>query len=71
MEAVYFEMAHLFVEVHHGLSPVPLGGVEGVDVVGVGPQLLHGPGTEGVTSGDQNSEVVLHQPKSHLKQQQL
>ena len=51
--------------VYHGRVSL-LRRVEGVEVFGVGPQLLHCPGSECVAPGDQDPQPVLHQPETHL-----
>lgn len=66
IEKLVHTHTNLFEELHHVLAVVPLWGVQGVEVVHVGAQLLHSTCSEGVTGRNEHSEVVLHQPECDL-----
>ena len=49
-----------------GGTPFSGGLVEGVQVMGVGPQLLHRTRTEGIASSNQHTVTILQQPEGNL-----
>ncbi|RUS77230.1 hypothetical protein EGW08_015005, partial [Elysia chlorotica] len=54
------------VELDHLSALVSRGGVQGVELAHVGPQLLHRARAESVAGRDQHAEPVLHQPEANL-----
>ena len=52
---------------HLGGCPLLGGRVEGVEVSGVCPQLLHCPSSECITASYEDPQPILHQPKTHLQ----